>query len=319
MHYKFTIIAISVAFALNGCANMSETQRGTGIGAGVGAASGAGIGAIAGGGKGAAIGALSGAAIGAAGGYLWSNRMEEQKRAMEQATAGSGVQVSQTADNQLKLDIPSDISFDIGRAEIKPNMRPVLDSFARSLNTNPGTSVTIIGHTDNTGSDAVNNPLSFDRAASARNYLVNRNVASNRISTDGRGSREPVFANNTAANRARNRRIEIFVAESQSAQPVQPAHPPQAVVERCNSYASQQVTGKTEEVVKDAGIGALGGAALGAAIGAISGGGSGAAKGAGIGAIAGGAGGGLYGLNENQKNDAQYQEAYASCLRQNGF
>jgi hypothetical protein len=75
------------------------------------------------------------------------------------------------------------------------------------------------------------------------------------------GSREPVFANNTAANRARNRRIEIFVAESQSAQPVQPVHPPQAVVERCNSYASQQVTGKTEEVVKDAGIGALGGAA----------------------------------------------------------
>jgi outer membrane protein OmpA-like peptidoglycan-associated protein len=295
---------------------MSETQRGTGIGAGVGAASGAGIGAIAGGGKGAAIGALSGAAVGAAGGYLWSNRMEEQKRAMEQATAGSGVQVSQTADNRLKLDIPSDISFDIGRAEIKPNMRPVLDSFARSLNTNPGTSVTIIGHTDNTGSDAVNNPLSFNRAASARNYLVNRSVASNRISTDGRGSREPVFANNTAANRARNRRIEIFVAESQSAQTGQP---PQAVVERCNSIASQQVTGKTEEVVKDAGIGALGGAALGAAIGAISGGGSGAAKGAGIGAIAGGAGGGLYGLNENQKNDARYQEAYASCLRQNGF
>lgn len=321
MHYKFTIIAISVAFALSGCANMSETQRSTGIGTGVGAATGAGIGAIAGGGKGAAIGALSGAAVGAAGGYLWSNRMEEQKRTMEQATAGSGVQVSQTADNQLKLDIPSDISFDVGSAEIKPSMRPVLDSFARSLNTNPGTGVTIIGHTDNTGSDAVNNPLSFNRAASARNYLVNRSVASNRINIDGRGSREPVFANNTAANRARNRRIEIFVAESQSAQPqsVQPVHPPQSVVERCNRYASQEVTGKTEEVVKGAGIGALGGAALGAAIGAISGGGSGAAKGAGIGAIAGGAGGGLYGLNENQKNDARYQEAYASCLRQNGF
>ena len=161
MRYKFTVVAVSVALTLSGCANMSETQRGTGIGAGVGAATGAGIGAIAGGGKGAAIGALSGAAVGAAGGYLWSNRMEEQKRAMEQATAGSGVQVSQTADNRLKLDIPSDISFDIGRAEIKPNMRPVLDSFATSLNTNPGTSVTIIGHTDNTGSDAVNNPLSF--------------------------------------------------------------------------------------------------------------------------------------------------------------
>ena len=101
--------------------------------------------------------------------------------------------------------------------------------------------------------------------------------------------------------------------------PPQPTHPPQSIIQACNKYASEQVNSKTVEVVKDAGIGALGGAALGAAIGAISGGGSGAAKGAGIGAIAGGAGGGLYGLNENQKNDARYQEAYASCLRQNGF
>lgn len=319
MHYKLTIIAISVAFTLNGCANMSETQRGTGIGAGVGAATGAGIGAIAGGGKGAAIGALAGAGVGAAGGYLWSNRMEQQKKTMEQATAGSGVQVSQTEDNRLRLDIPSDISFDTGRSEIKPNLRPVLDSFARSLNANPGTGVTIIGHTDNIGSDAVNNPLSFNRAASARNYLVNRNVSSNRISIDGRGSREPIFANNTSANRARNRRIEIFVAESQPAQSAQPAYPPQSIIDRCNRYASEQVNSKTVEVAKDAGIGALLGAASGAAIGAIAGGGSGAAKGAGIGAIAGVAGGGLYGLNENQKNDAQYQEVYASCLRQNGY
>ena len=101
--------------------------------------------------------------------------------------------------------------------------------------------------------------------------------------------------------------------------PPQPTHPPQSIIQVCNKYASEQVNSKTVEVVKDAGIGALGGAALGAAIGAISGGGSGAAKGAGIGAIAGGAGGGLYGLNENQKNDARYQEAYSSCMRTRGY
>ena len=61
--------------------------------------------------------------------------------------------------------------------------------------------------------------------------------------------------------------------------PPQPTHPPQSIIQACNKYASEQVNSKTEEVVKDAGIGALGGAALGAAIGAISGGGSGAAKG----------------------------------------
>ena len=99
----------------------------------------------------------------------------------------------------------------------------------------------------------------------------------------------------------------------------QPTHPPQSIIQACNKYASDQVNSKTEEVVKDAGIGALLGAATGAAVGAIAGGGSGAAKGAGIGAIAGGAGGTLYGLNENQTNDARYQEAYSSCMRSRGY
>ena len=99
----------------------------------------------------------------------------------------------------------------------------------------------------------------------------------------------------------------------------QPAHPPQSIIQACNKYASDQVNSKTEEVVKDAGIGALLGAATGAAVGAIEGGGSGAEKGAGIGAIAGGAGGTLYGVNENQTNDARYQEAYSSCMRSRGY
>ncbi len=99
----------------------------------------------------------------------------------------------------------------------------------------------------------------------------------------------------------------------------QPTHPPQSIIQACNEYASDQVNSKTEEVVKDAGIGALLGAATGAAVGAIAGGGSGAAKGAGIGAIAGGAGGTLYGINENQTNDARYQEAYSSCMRSRGY
>lgn len=75
------------------------------------------------------------------------------------------------------------------------------------------TTVTIIGHTDSTGSDAINNPLSLDRANSTRNYLVARGVASNRVATDGVGSRQPVADNNTAAGRDKNRRVEIYVAE----------------------------------------------------------------------------------------------------------
>jgi outer membrane protein OmpA-like peptidoglycan-associated protein len=121
--------------------------------------------------------------------------------------------VTQTADNQLKLSIPNDISFDTGRYDIKPNLRPILDQFAQGLGQQPGMEVRIVDHTDNTGSDAINNPLSVNRAQSARDYFVSRGVSSSRIAIDGRGSREPMADNATEAGRARNRRIDIFLAE----------------------------------------------------------------------------------------------------------
>jgi outer membrane protein OmpA-like peptidoglycan-associated protein len=221
MRNQLSVISIAAVLALSGCASSPATQsattRDTAIGAGIGASAGAIIGALAGGGKGAAIGAAAGAGAGAIAGNVWSRGMEQQKQEMEQATTGTGVQVIKTADNRLKLDIPSDISFDTGRAEITYNFRPVLDSFATSLANNPGTVVTLVGHTDSSGSDAVNNPLSLNRAASTRDYLISRGVSSSRISIDGRGSREPVVANDTPVNRAKNRRVEIFVAEPQAA------------------------------------------------------------------------------------------------------
>lgn len=213
MHNKIIVGSILVAFTLGGCANMTETQKGTAKGAGIGAGVGAVVGAIAGKGKGAAIGAAVGAGVGAVAGNVWTKRQEEQKRQMEEATAGTGVAVTQTADNRLKLDIPSDISFAVGRADIKPNFRAVLDTFATSLVNNPRSNVTIIGHTDSSGTDAVNNPLSLNRAASVRDYLSTRGVSSSRVAIEGRGSREPLVANDTAANKAKNRRVEIFVAE----------------------------------------------------------------------------------------------------------
>lgn len=210
-----TLATLSLAGSgLVGCANMTETQKSTATGAAIGAAAGAVIGGATGGGKRAAGGAAIGAAIGAGGGYLWSQRMQEQKSSMEQATAGTGVSVTQTADNQLKLDIPSDISFDTGRYDIKPALRPILDRFAQTLNQNPVTTVRIVGHTDSTGSDAINGPLSVNRALATRDYLVGRGVAANRFAIDGRGSREPIADNGTASGRAMNRRVEIFVAEA---------------------------------------------------------------------------------------------------------
>ncbi|MDM7950100.1 OmpA family protein [Hydrogenophaga sp.] len=208
-----TVSAMAAALTLTGCANMTETQQDTAKGAAIGAGVGALLGVATGGSKRAGTGAVLGAGAGALGGYIWSQKMQEQKAAMERATAGTGVGVTQTADNRLKLDIPSDISFDVGRSAVKSNFAGVLNQFATTLNSNPGTQITIIGHTDSSGSDAINNPLSVDRANSARDYLIARGVGVTRFTTEGRGSREPVADNSTAEGRAMNRRVEIFVAE----------------------------------------------------------------------------------------------------------
>lgn len=207
--YTGRAAVLAAAMALAGCAdmgNMSQTQKGTAIGAGVGALAGAAIGGDT---KGAVLGGL----VGAAGGYVWSRHMQEKKLAMERATAGSGVQVSQTPDNQLKLNIPSDISFDTGRADIKPALRPILDQFANGLSGQPDTEVRIIGHTDSTGTDALNDRLSVERAESARQYLTARGVDPRSVVIAGRGEREPIADNSSEAGRARNRRVEIFLGE----------------------------------------------------------------------------------------------------------
>ncbi len=203
-------LAASVAL-LAGCADMSERQKGTAQGAGIGAVAGAVISSVTGGnaGTGAAIGGV----LGAVGGNLWSKRMEDRRTAMEQATRGTNVEVTRTADNQLKLNIPNDISFDTGSAAIKPELRAVLDPFASSLRGDPSARVVIIGHTDNTGSDAVNNPLSLERAHSVRDYIVTRGVTSSRVDTAGRGEREPIASNASESGRAKNRRVEILLSE----------------------------------------------------------------------------------------------------------
>jgi outer membrane protein OmpA-like peptidoglycan-associated protein len=70
-----------------------------------------------------------------------------------------------------------------------------------------------VGHTDSTGSDAINNPLSVNRAAGVRDYLTARGVSAAVVGVEGRGSREPLASNDTAEGRARNRRVEMFMAE----------------------------------------------------------------------------------------------------------
>jgi outer membrane protein OmpA-like peptidoglycan-associated protein len=201
------LTAASVGFA--GCQSMSERQRHTAVGAGAGAATGAVVGKATGGS--AATGAVVGGAIGAVAGNLWSKRMEDKRAEMNRATQGTGIQVARTSDNQLRVAVPSDFSFDSGSAAIKPQMRPVLDQFAQGLSANQR--ITIVGHTDNVGGEGLNNRLSLDRASSVREYLRAHGVDPSRIMVNGRGEAEPIASNDTVAGRAENRRVEIFLSE----------------------------------------------------------------------------------------------------------
>ncbi len=203
--------ATALVTLLGACADMSDEQRRTATGAAIGAATGAVISSATGGKAG--VGAVVGGALGAVAGNVWSKHMEEQKRAMEEATKGTGVEVTRTNDNQLKLNVPSDISFDVGRSDIKPDLRAVLDQFATGLKAQPRTLVRIVGHTDSTGSDAINEPLSRKRAESVKSYIEDRGVSAARIEAVGRGEHEPVADNATAEGRAKNRRVEIFLRE----------------------------------------------------------------------------------------------------------
>ena len=193
--------------------SMTERQRTTAKGAGIGAATGAVVGGVSGGTDRAVKGAAIGAAVGAVAGNLWSRHMEDKREQMERATQGTGIDVARTQDNRLKVNVPSDFSFDVGSAAIKPQMRPVLDQFAQGLD--PHMRVTVVGYTDSTGSAAMNDRLSLERAANVRDYLTGRGIDAARVMANGRGENEPIASNETASGRAQNRRVEMYLSEPQ--------------------------------------------------------------------------------------------------------
>ena len=199
------IAALAVATLLvAGCATQQGTN--TAVGTGAGAAAGAGIGALIGHGKGAAIGAGIGAIAGGLIGYNWST----VKADVQQSGASSlGIDVVEMPDGSLKVNIPSNVSFDTDKTDLKPALLPVLDSVARSLNQHPELRAKVVGHTDSTGALAHNQTLSVNRARSVTDYLARQGVAATRLSIEGRGPNDPIGDNATAAGRALNRRVEI--------------------------------------------------------------------------------------------------------------
>lgn len=213
MKYTYMILAgaISTSLAMTGCTTNPYTGENqgsrAGYGAAAGAAGGAALGAILGGkdrGKSALIGAGAGALAGAGAGYY----MDRQQAKLREQLQGTGVSVTRNGDN-LILNMPGNITFAFGRAEINSNFYSVLNSVVQVLREFDKTAIQVAGHTDSVGSDQANLQLSQDRAQSVANYLVSQGVNPARVSATGYGKTRPVADNSTENGRAANRRVEL--------------------------------------------------------------------------------------------------------------
>lgn len=198
------------AMALTGCQNMEYDKAA--IGTGIGALLGAGI-AYSNAdkdkmGQAAAIGAVVGAGAGAL--------LDRKEKRLREELQGTGVDVNRNPDGSINMVMPS-VTFATNSSTIQGQFQGALNDVAKVLRED-GTAnqlaIVVHGHTDNTGSDAVNNPLSQNRANAVRTYLSNQGIASNRITARGYGSTSPVADNSTAAGREQNRRVEISVYQT---------------------------------------------------------------------------------------------------------
>lgn len=209
---KIFSLILCIGVILAGCNN---TGKGAAIGAGGGAVLGAIIGHVAGN---AAVGAALGGAIGAGTGAIIGNRMDKVKA---QAAQVQNAQVQEVTDanglQAVKVTFDSGILFATGKADLSTAAKNSLAKFATVLNQNRDCDVAIYGHTDSTGSDAINQPLSVSRANSVQNYLLSCGVNAAQIkSVVGQGSSSPVASNDTEAGRKQNRRVEVFMYASEA-------------------------------------------------------------------------------------------------------
>jgi outer membrane protein OmpA-like peptidoglycan-associated protein len=154
--------------------------------------------------------ALIGAGVGALGGAAVGQYMDRQQRALEAELSGTGVGVARQGDN-LVLRMPSDVTFAVNQSNIEPRFDATLADVANVLRQYDQSMVDIIGHTDSSGGDAINQPLSERRAVSVADALIRNGVQRERLYVAGNSARTPVVSNATPEGRAQNRRVEVLI------------------------------------------------------------------------------------------------------------
>ncbi len=211
-----SIAGISGAMLLTSCGSMTNLGKGAAIGGGAGAGVGAGIGALIGGGKGAGIGAAIGAAVGSGAGMLIGKKMDDQAKKLreienakvEEATDANGLKA-------IRVTFDGGILFPTNGTSLSAGAKTDLSEFAQTLKQYPETNVQIYGYTDNTGSLQANQKVSTGRADAVETYLANCGISVSRMTAEGLPMQNYVASNETAAGRAQNRRVEIFISANE--------------------------------------------------------------------------------------------------------
>lgn len=206
-----TVLACAVTVGITGCATENDPNQRAKVGAAVGAVTGALLGHQLDDGAGKWVGAAVGALAGAGVGHYMDNQQQDFETSLSSERAANQLEIERMRDDTLKLTLDSEVSFDFGKADIKPSFRPSLDKLAQLLMKYDRTVVHVVGHTDSVGSDSYNQQLSERRAMSVGDYLASYGVPRQRLRTEGRGEGEPRATNATEAGRQLNRRVEIFV------------------------------------------------------------------------------------------------------------
>jgi outer membrane protein OmpA-like peptidoglycan-associated protein len=209
---------LSLSLVVGGLTACSSAGKNTAIGAGAGAAAGAVVGAVIGHqagerGKGALIGGALGAALGGAIG----NRLDKQAAELEK------VAETKRTEQGIVTKLKSDILFDTGKSNLKPQAVTSIGELAKIMKKYPENVLTIRGYTDNVGSDKINKEISERRATAVRSELVSGGVPVETIHVVGMGPANPVGDNKTNEGRAQNRRVEIEITVDESKVPKQGA------------------------------------------------------------------------------------------------
>lgn len=168
--------------------------------------------------RGALLGAAAGGAVGAGVGAYMDKQQAEFNQQLASERQANAVEIQRLRNENLKITMNSEVSFDNNSSAIKPAFRQTLQKVANILQRYPRTSIRIVGYTDSRGSEAYNLRLSEQRAKSVAWALQDFGVAHRRISIEGRGEANPRASNATEAGRQLNRRVEMFIQPDQTIQ-----------------------------------------------------------------------------------------------------